>query len=256
MIRSLDDLTHYTFEAKDGEIGRVQDLYFDDHAWTVSYLVVDTGRWLPGRTVLLSPQAIEAIDGENHTVRLALDRPLVEKSPPVVADEPVSQQKQKEIHEYYGWRPYWIATPFPLDHPLWRTGRGPKSPAEPSRRARRGDPHLRSVEEVTGYAAECPDGDCGVIDDVACDDADWRVRFMVVDTHRWLPGRKVLIAVEWIREIDWSERKVRVDVARERIRESPPFDPEAPIDRAYEEALYDFHGRPLGGRRVRGEDDV
>ena len=79
---------------------------------------------------------------------------------------------------------------------------------------------------------------------------------MVVDTHRWLPGRKVLIAVEWIREIDWSERKVRVDVARERIRESPPFDPEAPIDRAYEEALYDFHGRPLGGRRVRGDDDV
>ena len=41
-----------------GLIGEVDDLYFDDEDWAIRYLVVDTGGWLSGRKVLISPVAI------------------------------------------------------------------------------------------------------------------------------------------------------------------------------------------------------
>jgi hypothetical protein len=48
----------------DGEIGRVKEFYFDDLHWTVRYLVAETGNWLTGRQVLISPYALGAVDSE------------------------------------------------------------------------------------------------------------------------------------------------------------------------------------------------
>ena len=58
MLRSLLDLRNYRIQAIDGHIGGVHDLLFDDQRWTVRYLVVDLGSWLPGRKVLISPNPI------------------------------------------------------------------------------------------------------------------------------------------------------------------------------------------------------
>jgi hypothetical protein len=44
MLRSLNDMTSYNIAASDGDLGSVHDLYFDDEAWVVRYLVLDT-RW-------------------------------------------------------------------------------------------------------------------------------------------------------------------------------------------------------------------
>ena len=43
MIRSLDTLQGYGLRATDGSVGKIADLYFDDHAWIIRYVVVDTG---------------------------------------------------------------------------------------------------------------------------------------------------------------------------------------------------------------------
>ena len=44
-------LKGYQLESLDGEIGKVEEFYFDDHHWTIRYLVADTGNWLsqPGK---------------------------------------------------------------------------------------------------------------------------------------------------------------------------------------------------------------
>ena len=60
MLRSIKDLEHYAIGATDGDIGRVKDFYFDDDSWVVRYLVVDTGSWLAGRSVLISPISLQA----------------------------------------------------------------------------------------------------------------------------------------------------------------------------------------------------
>jgi hypothetical protein len=67
---------------------------------------------------------------------------------------------------------------------------------------------------------------------------------MLVDTRNWLPGRKVLIAPQWITAVDWPERRVHVDLARHAVETSPEFDPTRPIARDYEDALHGHYGKP------------
>jgi hypothetical protein len=59
VLRSSKDIEGCAIGANDGQIGYVTDLYFDDQAWIVRYLVVATGSWLAGRKVLISPVAID-----------------------------------------------------------------------------------------------------------------------------------------------------------------------------------------------------
>ena len=103
---------------------------------------------------------------------------------------------------------------------------------------------LRSVKEVEGYMLRARDGDIGRCKDFLFDDEIWVIRYMVADTGKWLPSRKVLISPDWIVSIQWLEREVAVDLNVEEIKESPEYDPSAPVNREYEARLYDFYGRP------------
>ena len=108
-----------------------------------------------------------------------------------------------------------------------------------------GDPHLRSCNEVTGYHVEATDGPIGHVEEFVVDDEDWSIRFLVVDTRNLLPGRKVLIAPEWLREVAWPQMVLRVEMSRDAVRESPPWDPDSPVNSEYEARLYDYYGRPV-----------
>ena len=87
MLRSEKELHGYAIRAIDGDIGKVYEFYFDDLAWIVRYLVVDTGKWLPGRKVLLWPGVLGQPDWETGSVPVELTKAQVEGSPPISADE-------------------------------------------------------------------------------------------------------------------------------------------------------------------------
>jgi hypothetical protein len=247
MLRSLNNFTRYTFEAKDGDVGRVHDFYFDDSTWTVRYLVVDTGRWLPGRKVLISPQAIDRADGETEKIHLDLTKKMIEESPAPADDAPVSRQHEQDLHSHYGWEAYWLAVPGamgPAAAPPPHIRTSPEG-SEKEAESRDGDPNLRSLREVTRYDIEASDGSIGTVDDLLCDDAMWIVRYMVVDTRKWLPGKSVLVAPTWIDQVEWSKHRVKVDLTRDEVSGSPEFTPSQPVNRQYEERLYDFYGRPV-----------
>lgn len=58
MFRTMSELIGYSIHATDANIGGVSALLFDDEHWNVRYFVVDTGKWLPGRKVPISPISI------------------------------------------------------------------------------------------------------------------------------------------------------------------------------------------------------
>ena len=105
------------------------------------------------------------------------------------------------------------------------------------------DPNLRSTDTVTGYTFQAPDGEIGHVQDFIVDDETWAIRYVVVDTHNWLSGKKVLVFPAWINRVSWDKSKVFVDLSRESIKNCPAFDPEKPVTRAYEERLFDHYGR-------------
>jgi len=236
MLRSIDELIGYKIEASDGDVGKVSDFLFDDELWVVRYLVAATGNWLVGRQVLVSPAAFYGKPRwENEKFPLILTKRMVEESPDIRENEPVSRRKESEIVAYYHWPAYW----YPVMH------RRPEVDAEQgAEEEESGDSHLRSVREVEGYHIEARDGSIGHVEDFIIDDDRWEIMYLVVDTKNWLPGRRVLVSRLWIDEVSWLGSKVMVDLTKEVIEKSPEFDPSAPVNREYEEVLYDYYGRP------------
>ena len=228
MLRAVSDLTGYSIGATDGAIGEVEGLYFDDQRWTVRYLVVDTSGWLAGRRVLVSPWAIRGVDAANKSIAVALTRTQVENSPSVETQQPVDRRYEMEYSRYYGYPYYWTgpylwgaeAYPLPLAGPA-------SSPPRRTRRARGRSPSAQH-RAVTGYYIQATDGDIGHVEDFLVEDRSWTIRYVVVDTRNWWPGKKVLVSPDWITRVDWYDSKVHVDLARDTIKNSPEYDPRSP----------------------------
>jgi uncharacterized protein YrrD len=245
MFQHCDRLKGFRLGATDGEIGKVEDFYFDDQHWTVRYLVADTGYWLPDRQVLISPHALTGVDDGQKLVHVNLTKQQIEDSPPITSDQPVSRQYEREYYRYYGWPVYWTGPslwgpgPLPLYYPPLQN-----APAqEGSALAEPGDPHLRSTAEVKGYHLQARDGAVGHVEDFIVDDGNWAIRYLVVDTGHWLASRRVLVALQWIEKVSWEQSAVAVDLPKSSIEHAPLYDAETGVTRAYEISLFKHYSR-------------
>ena len=244
-------LKGYAIAASDGRIGTVSDFLFDDRTWKLRWLVVDTGTWLSGRMVLIHPSAIGQADYERRELPVTLTKEKVKGSPDLMQDQPVSQQMEYHLYDYYGWDQYWggasyfgggsIGAPLPPPYFKGMTGREAE---EMLARSHEGDPDLRSTAAITGYNVHASDGGIGHIEDFIIDDASWGIRYLIIDTRNWWPGAHVLLSPYAIQEISWSHHEVRLDVSRERVRSSPPWNPMEALDEAYEKRLHGHYDWP------------
>ena len=250
MLRNIKDLHGYAIRATDGLIGEVDDFYFDDDLWAVRYLIVDTGDWLSGRKVLISPLAVGHPDWLGQLLPVSLTKAQVEKSPDIDTQRPVSRQQEADYFGYYGYPYYWGG------RDLWGMGGYPGSLTTENRieealRAERtplvrtsDDSHLRSCRSVIGHHVHTTDGDLGHVVDFLVDEHTWAVRYLIVDTSNWWGGHQVLIAPQWITAVSWSEAKVSVNLSRQALKDAPRYDPTTQLDRQQERSIYEHHGRP------------
>jgi uncharacterized protein YrrD len=233
MLINAQNLKGAAIIARDGAIGEVDDLYFDDEKWTVRYLVVDTGAWLFRRKVLISPIAIERADEGTNQVFVNLTREQVKDSPDIDTQKPVSRQHETAFMDYYGYPYYWggpylwgdaafpatLAMPPAVESQIAAAATARRREAEES-----GDERLRSVNEVTGYDIGATDGQIGHVNDFIIDDEDWAIRFIVVKTGGWLSGKKTLVAPRSIEGISWDESKIFVSMTKDQIASGPEYD--------------------------------
>ena len=255
MLQVISPLKGFSIEASDGRIGTVVDFLFDDASWKVRWLVIDCGTWLTGRKVLIHPSAISQEDLDRQQFVVALTKAQVEGSPELAEDQPVSQQMEAQLYSYYGWDPLWgganlSAIPGAMASPLMGPpymGFGPTDEAEArggGSASRGADPHLRSVVEVSGYRVHAVDGEIGHIENLMFDDADWSVRYFIVDTRNWWFGKHVLISPRAVKRVDWFDRHVALNVSRELVKASPPWDPLVAFNDEYAKRLHKDYGWP------------
>jgi len=209
MLRNASAIKGYAIAANDGRLGTMSDFLFADASWIIRWLIVDTGNWLSGRKVLLPLAALGQPDPARREFPVKLTMQQVKDSPDVDTDQPVSRQIQTYLYNHYGFYPY---------------------PNEE-------DSHLRSVEAVTGYHIHASDGEIGHVADFLVEDSDWSIHEIVVDTKNWWPGKNVLISPRLIREIDWMDNAVKLNVDRERVKDSPASDASTTVDQALQETF-------------------
>jgi hypothetical protein len=236
-LRNLKDLTGYHLKARDGEIGDLKQIYFDDRHWTLRYFVVHTGNWLLGQDVLIVPDSILGLDEEKRRLLVDLSREQIQQAPPAASEKPVSRHYEQQYYSHYGWQPYWGTDAFlgtPLFPPLAPEDQIPQSPEHP---------HLRSSKEVARYRLHAEDDEIGYVEDFLLDDKDWRIRYLEINTRKWLPGKKVLLSPAWIRRVDWVAEEIVVDLPSSLIESAPKYDPSQVVSREYELTLYQHYGK-------------
>jgi hypothetical protein len=241
MLNKAKTLTSYKLDCVDGEIGKVKDFYFDDQHWAIRYLVADTGDWLTGRLVLISPYALVTVLREERDIVTDLTKKQIENSPPADTHQPVSRQFEADYYQYYGWPAYWDG-PFmwgPYPYPM-RDLLEPETHVEDRKT---GDLHLRSTHDIGGYHIQAADGEIGHVDDFVIDDETWAIRYLIVGTRNWLPGKKVLVSPQWIERVSWSESKVFVKLSREAVKQAPEYTEDSIITRDYETELHGHYNR-------------
>jgi uncharacterized protein YrrD len=228
MLRNIVKLCEDKLGASDGDIGSVEDFYFDDHRWTVRYVVANTGSWMSGRLVLISPHAFGKFYEAGDALKVNLTRKQIEDSPSIDAHKPVSRQFEEEYHKYYGWPNYWQGGMMwgVSDYPFATPPEGSLPEVHASSEAEPvgfGDPHLRSAKAVIGYQIRATDEVIGHVTDFVMDDRNWSIKQMVVDTRKWLPGKRVLIAPAQINRISWEESQVHVNMTKDTLLKAPLF---------------------------------
>ena len=209
MERNINSLIGYGMQATDGEIGEVVDFYFDDETWTIRYLVVKTGNWLSGRKVLVSADGLAPTDIKPDLFPISITKEQIRKSPDIDTDKPVSRQQEAMLNQHHFWENYWgsgsyggeMGIPNRLPVRIKEIDRDPKE-----------DIHLRSITEVDGYAIHASDGEIGHINDFIVDDQTWRLIDLIVDTHNWIGGKKVLVTVAHVHSISFLNRLVYVNI--------------------------------------------
>jgi sporulation protein YlmC with PRC-barrel domain len=233
MLQSANRLKGFSIHATDGELGRVEEAWFDDEGWAIRYLVVNTGGWLLGRRVLISPIAVREIEGRHHAIAVELSRQQVADSPEIDTEEPITRHHEARFFGHFGWPFYWGGAslwgagvyPGALAAPAAAVVAEPSAPlteAEADRERR-----LASTKDVTGYEVTGIDGSVGHVRDFLFDDESWEIRYLVVETgDGWAAGR-ALVPREWAERVDWPGREILVDVDRAAIRSAPEWGGEA-----------------------------
>lgn len=228
MERNVKSLIGYNMGTTDGEIGKVKEFYFDDNTWTIRYLIVKTGSWLFGREVLISPDAVMRNSWKEETFPVSLTKEQIRTSPDIDTNKPVSRQIEIQLYGHYPWRPYWGSGFYAGS--LWDAANTSSvidekviNAADDKGRIADEDQHLRSTKEVTGYSIHATDGEIGSVIDFIIDDQTWQLVYFVVDTRNWFGGKKVLIEVRHIKEVQWDKSRIFVDTTVDAVKNSETY---------------------------------
>jgi sporulation protein YlmC with PRC-barrel domain len=228
MLQSIKQLLGNKLGASDGDIGHVKDFYFNDQNWMVRYLVADTGSWLPGRQVLLSPHAFGSLLQAGKVLRVKLTRKKIEDSPAIESHKPVTRLHEDAYHRYYGWPAYWMGDGMwgmggasILETPPRTVPGGSKFANVPQSKS--ADAHLRSTQAVSGYHVQATDGIIGHVCDFMMDDKSWTIGQLVVKIGHRFTGNEVLIPTGKVDRISYDDSTVFVKLTKEAIEKSPAY---------------------------------
>jgi uncharacterized protein YrrD len=227
---SVSRLLGKAIDALDGQIGSVHDLYFEESTWNVRYLVLDTGKWLTGRKVLVAPEAIVKPWHDEGPIPVNLTKEQIKSSPDIDTAVPISRLAEELLHRHYRWLPYWDVTTVPVPPP-------PPPPVVASSEEERreaeakaeslSEARLRNAKEVRGYHVQATDGEVGRVDDFLVDDDCTRILFLSIDVKGWLFGKKVLVGPSLVSRVDWASSTIYVDTVRQALKSSQEYDPAA-----------------------------
>lgn len=241
MLDKARALLEYKLSSMNEEIGRLKEFYFDDRHWAIRYLQADTGAWLAGRQVLLTPHALNAVSRERHRMVLGVTKRQIEDAPSLDPEQPISPQFEDAYYAFYGWPKYW--------HGPYTWGSSPqperalRSDVDGAERQPGWAPQVRRTSEVNGAYVQTPDGEMGHVEDLIIDGDTWAIRYLIISAQNWWPGKRVLVSPQWIQRVTWERWEIFLGLTGDVIRQAPEYTDHLLVTREYETRLHGHYGR-------------
>ncbi len=211
MLRKIKDLRGFELIAIDGDVGTIKEFYFDDLDWTILYMVLDSGMWLPGRRILISPASLGDIDWVERKLQVLLTRGDIETSPEIDLHQPITREQEVRYFAHFGWACLW-------------------------------EGELRSTQELIGSQVKSNDNKLiGTVEDLIVDDL-YIVRYLILSPKHFDSQQKLVFSPNWIEVNDWSESAMVTLFDFAKIQSAPLFDLNLTIKRDYEMDLYNHFG--------------
>lgn len=242
MLFAVSGLIGCSVEASDGAVGAIKDFLFDAENWKIRWMEVEPGERLMGRRVLIHPSSIEPLDVSaprgglpmlsfQHTpsVSLWLTKEKIEAAPAPPEQAPVTREIESQLCAYYGFDPDW-------------------ADADGAAAGDSGDRRLVSAVSVKGCHVHATDGDFGHVENLLADDVKWDIRYLVIATRNWLPGRHVVLAPHAVTGVETGKGRVDVNVTEEQVKSSPEWDPLTIADEVAEASFHRHFGWPGHGQ--------
>jgi sporulation protein YlmC with PRC-barrel domain len=198
MERNSNSIVGYRVVTTEGEIGKVDEFYFDDETWTIRYVIVKMEEGLAGRKVLITTGSLVKDHREPGVFFVPYTKDQIMSSPVIDTDNPVSRQQENDLYWHYGGNRYW-------EGGLCAGG-------------------LRSSRSVTSFHVHAMDGECGCICDFILDDETWKLRCLVLETQPSPGGKKVLIPLGHILEMGWDDAGLYLDETVADLEKSEVFE--------------------------------
>ncbi|MBE0662983.1 MAG: PRC-barrel domain-containing protein [Bacteroidales bacterium] len=245
MKHSLKNLIGYSIETNDGMEGKIKDFLFDEDNWAVRYLEADFGGFFNDKRVILPVDVIINPNWENNQILLNTSKEKIGLSPAPAEIPTISREYEQKLYEHYGYPMYWGAGYVPpLPSGAYFPARPLNVPKNKQISEKAMNSSLRSFKDVEGYNIRATDDTLGHVEDLIVDDADWQLVYLIVDTSNWLPwSKKVMLAVDWMKEISYANREVKINLTTDTIKDAPDYDSDQPIEMSYEHELSEYYQR-------------
>lgn len=219
MLRPAGQLLGYRLVDREGIVGSVEDFHIYCPGWSVRHAAIFTGEWLSGRWVLVPIELLGPPDPLQREVSLLIMRERIRIAPVPESDRPPSSLFESALYRHYG---------VPPPQAIPRAG---QTGLETS---------LWSLESVRGCQVDALDMEVGRVDDYLLDDSDWRIRYLIVNLRRWMPGRKVVVPVAAIRLLSWKHRRIALGLSRDGILAAPRFEGPGSLSEEYQNGLESY----------------
>ena len=226
MLIKAKQLIGCKVHATDGFIGEIKTLYFESSQWIVRYFALEGN----ARRFLIPATLFPMQNFSSSDLSLNLRKDQINNSPDIDLSQPLSRLSESTLASYYNIPSYW--GPVTREEEVLQvpsegtmiishvTGSDIAVGAAGELLVVEQAANLYSTDEIFGFEAQAIDGDIGPVEDVMIDDYSWEMRYLIVDSARLLPGRKVLLSPQWIDSVNETDRKIRVNVTKNTVKSS------------------------------------
>ncbi len=100
-LRHLTDLIGYSVQARNGSAGKLCDLIVQEENCDIPYLVIESGRILGGKKVLVSPQWVQTLQWGQSNLQIDLNRETIQNSPEFHPEDLLDEGFWSQVNEHY-----------------------------------------------------------------------------------------------------------------------------------------------------------